>query len=236
MGCDIHLYVEKRVKDSWQSADKWTVDKYEKRLTVDFGDSFYHDRNYSLFAILADVRNGSGFAGVKIGEGFIPIHEPRGLPKDACAKVRKESERWDGDGHSHSFFTVQELFDYDWTQHTILIGWVSTFAYWKWKHWKAGNGEMPDEYSGAVSGGGVQHISTGQMDKLLAPYKTEFDRMSFNDVQKRIEHLGLWSHYCQIKVEMPYYKTVRRFWSDTIPRLLRLGKPEDVRIVFWFDN
>jgi hypothetical protein len=40
------------------------------------------DRSYNTFAMLADVRNGVGFAGVKTSDGFPVIHEPRGLPAD----------------------------------------------------------------------------------------------------------------------------------------------------------
>ena len=43
----------------------------------------YGDRNYNLFAILANVRNGTAFAGCKTGEGFNPISNPKGVPSDA---------------------------------------------------------------------------------------------------------------------------------------------------------
>lgn len=33
-----------------------------------------------------------------------------------------------------------------------------------------------------------------------------------------------------------YYEVASDFLSETLPRLWRLGQPEDVRIVFWFDN
>jgi hypothetical protein len=39
-------------------------------------------RNYDWFAILADVRNGRGFAGVSTGEGFNVTAMPKGLPDD----------------------------------------------------------------------------------------------------------------------------------------------------------
>ncbi len=39
-------------------------------------------RSYNTFAMLADVRNGRGFAGIKTSDGFPVIHEPRGLPSD----------------------------------------------------------------------------------------------------------------------------------------------------------
>jgi hypothetical protein len=39
-------------------------------------------RSYNTFAMLADVRNGHGFAGVKTSDGFPVIHAPRSLPDD----------------------------------------------------------------------------------------------------------------------------------------------------------
>lgn len=43
----------------------------------------FDNRNYDLFAALADVRNGVGFAGVKTGKAIEPIAMPRGIPDDA---------------------------------------------------------------------------------------------------------------------------------------------------------
>lgn len=91
MGCDIHFYVEKRINGIWQTADKWSADLDDDRPYVDYDDRFYRDRNYDLFGILADVRNGRGFAGVTTGEGFVPIAAPQGpsrrlLAGSACRK------------------------------------------------------------------------------------------------------------------------------------------------------
>jgi hypothetical protein len=71
------------------------------------------------------------------------------------------------------------------------------------------------------------------MDKLLEVHKNELEkRQGIPDA-----HLTeLQNTYCQVEWETPYYKAASDFWSSTIPKLLRLGKPEDVRIVFWFDN
>lgn len=53
----------------------------------------YHGRNYDVFAILADVRNGRGFAGIETGDGFVPIlgfgeAALRGLPDDLSPELR----------------------------------------------------------------------------------------------------------------------------------------------------
>jgi len=61
--------------------DRWR----EKRRRFEW----YGDRNYNAFAILADVRNGYGFAGCDTGDGFVPISTPKGFPDDMCEEVRK---------------------------------------------------------------------------------------------------------------------------------------------------
>ena len=48
----------------------------------DIPSNYAQDRHYQLFAVLAGVRNGTGFAGVVTGEPVKPIAEPRGYPKD----------------------------------------------------------------------------------------------------------------------------------------------------------
>lgn len=34
------------------------------------------------------------------------------MPEDACLFVKAESERWDGDGHTHSWLTLKEIKEY----------------------------------------------------------------------------------------------------------------------------
>lgn len=108
MGCDIHMFGEVRDKKTgkWVSTDVWKPSKYEDdegRLTIPYHQRIYTHRNYNLFAWLADVRNGTW------GEHIPPIADPKGLPEDASPEVANEAERWNGDGHSHSYFTLAEL-------------------------------------------------------------------------------------------------------------------------------
>lgn len=231
MGCDIHLYVEKKVDGVWVSADEWKSDE-DGRMIVPYEKEFYNDRNYDLFAILANVRNGRGFAGCYTGEGFNPIADPRGIPDDVCEAVKFEYDAWDGDGHSHSYFTVKELLEYDWTQKTKKSGWVSSVEFYNWMWFKRDKGEGPDSYSGGIFGGKIEKISAEEMEvRIKAIYKPNDHEESRLILKKEMCHV-----YCQISWEIQYSHECNWFWADTIPRLLHLGKPEDVRIVFWFDN
>lgn len=134
MGCDIHFYVEKwtssndydgpkdlsedrdqklnevlediPTKFRWVSADKWV--KEDGEWEIPYNSCYYSGRNYGLFSILADVRNGGNID---------PIDYERGIPDDASTGYLYKCNQWDGDGHSHSYFTLEELLNVDWSQY-----------------------------------------------------------------------------------------------------------------------
>src|SRR5689334_25156479 len=90
MGCDIHFYVEKHVGGRWVTADAWKPSEYGDYMDC---EEMYRDRCYNLFAILADVRNGYGFAGCETGKGFTVIAQPRGLPSDMSPELSEYAHR-----------------------------------------------------------------------------------------------------------------------------------------------
>src|SRR5688500_15176320 len=122
MGCDIHLFVEKKVGGRWHRWERTEEVKVDDAYAYTRNYYGYNDRNYDVFAMLADVRNGRGFAGVETGSRFNVIAAPKGIPPfeklelRPSGEVQEEIERWDGDGHSHSYLTLAELEAYDWTQ------------------------------------------------------------------------------------------------------------------------
>jgi hypothetical protein len=233
MGCDIHFYVEHKFEGRWETADTWKTEEYEGEPTYrSVPKPFYNGRNYDLFAILADVRNGHGFAGIKTGNGFVPIDQPRGFTSDVSANVRAASDRYGCDGHSHSWFTLAELLNADWTQTTHKQGWANLKNWAEW--WKA-RGTGPREYCGGVSGQDVKHITPDEMELLVkqrnaAPWK---DREAFQKQRAYTYALAEWeTTYAQAAGD--------EWWCRTIPALLGLaggiGNADKVRIVFFFDN
>ena len=214
MGCDIHFYVEERRNGVWVSADVWSPCEYEKgRMTLK--NELYGDRNYNLFAILANVRNGYGFAGVPTGSGFVPIAEPKGLPDDVSPEVKAESDRWNGDGHSHTWLTVREILDYDWNQKTMLSGVVDAE---NWRRWKAYG--KPTEYSGGCWGKDIRNVSESEMEGLVESLKGS----------PELENLRTTVHWAR------YYHECMGSFATAVFRALHKCAPEDVRFVFWFDN
>lgn len=112
MGCDIHNHIEylKTIngESKWICGDYFMVNPYYEE-GIDNEEKpfdlvgFCNNRNYGLFSILAGVRNYSDNK---------PIAEPKGSPKDLSKEVKEDIEYWGVDGHSHSYFTLKELLDY----------------------------------------------------------------------------------------------------------------------------
>ena len=96
MGTDIHCIVQAKTNNSWTALET---------------NSFL-DRHYLWFAVLANVRNGDGFAGTPYMTSPVPyIQEHRGYPDDF---ELPDGVEWLGD-HSFGYVTLQELLDYDWS-------------------------------------------------------------------------------------------------------------------------
>lgn len=196
MGCDIHDCTEVYENGHWEKADI----------------SSYSGRNYNLFAILANVRNGVGFANVKTGGGFNPIASPKGIPSDCCDEFRAWADDYGIDGHSHSYLTVQELLDYDWTQVTQQSGTVSEETYKTYLK----TGEEPDMWF-------YPFDSSGTVDE--------------EDYLQDPEHYA--GKQINMNWEVNYKDSAGPGWDKLFTAMQELAKehgPENVRMVFFFDN
>jgi hypothetical protein len=240
MGADIHLWVERfdSKTKKWVVMRKWPceycdgegqIDKWEDGKPVPgekrpcYGcdgkktsSRFWSQRSYYTFSILADVRNGSGFAGVRTGDGFVPIADPRGVPSDSSEDYLGEVTKWGFDGHSHSWLTLKEILDYNWDQVTTLHGTVDSTTYLKWR--VGGRTGFPEGYSGGVWGKNVKNVSNEEMDKLIDEGKATSD------------------HYTQVSWKVTYHECARGFLSRLELIKKKRIKPENIRLVFFFDN
>jgi len=220
MGCDIYFYVEVRKDGEWRHHDweaKYVMNVSEngyRDMNYDrlFDDPLYVGRKYALYAILADVCNGGGWAGVQDENGFNPISEPRGLPADVSAPVKKESDDWLSICHSHSYFTLAELKAYDWQQTVELHVGLTAEEYGVFK--KEGK---PSSWGGGAYGELARVLSNEEMGRAIESGTTEHA-------------------YTLVKWRETYADLCKRFVNETIPALEKLGEPDDVRIVFWFNN
>jgi len=323
MGCDIHPHVEIRRDGRWERLD-WrkrheTGEYYDPERRRDpkvdydklFEDPLYINRNYCLFSILADVRNGYGFAGCDTGDKFVPVAEPRDLPADVTAETlseyvyyvmdgtddevetrqeetgenlcsRERAEDWvrrdcsasvsekpyrsqidpsraavtGPDYHSASWVSVADLLAYDWNRTVKRRGWVDP---WNFELYRTRG--KPSNWSGGISGGSIEHVTNAWMARAIdsgeiqwvgdppgeddwdgRPYSTSLQRgMSGWDLKPGTVGGSIRDdlrprHYTNIEWTVTYRECVEKFLTATLPALQSLGSPEDVRLVFWFDN
>lgn len=267
MGTDIHLEVERLGEDGvwhWiEHPDRPCDDDYctdglynEKTPNAEmhgqphyrcdgtghYVEQFFDDRNYDVFAILADVRNGYGFAGCDTGDGFEPIAEPRGLPDDLGPEIRDALVRerrlsmadawgddwWDNPQridlgeHSFSWLTVAEILDYDWTRTTKKRGWVGAEQFEVFER-----DGRPTSWSGGVSGGSVEHVSNQEMRR----------RITDGSARRAATTAVLESrYYTCVEWEQPYTDSAARFLQVVQRDIVPLGDPDKVRLVFGFDS
>lgn len=242
MGTDIHLWAEirqSRAHSDGVSKSKWEAEwrtvghvfencyyRPEELATIswsedeggyEWGSPYsihpYENRNYDVFAILAGVRNGIGFAGVDLGNGFNPIAEPRGFPSDLSDYMKHKAEEV---VHTPSWLSLDELNAYDWSQTTKHCGWVDADQYQQFVR----DGK-PKERSGGVSGGSVRHVSNDQMQALI-------------DTESATDRV-----YTQVEWCEPYSVSAGEFYDKTLPKLREIREllnVIDLRIVFWFDS
>lgn len=82
MGCDIHLHTEVKVNGKWLHYGAPSIARW-----------------YSLFEKMAGVR----------GQQVNAIAAPKGLPDDISDLTALEFKRWEGDAHSMSWLSVEEI-------------------------------------------------------------------------------------------------------------------------------
>ncbi len=134
MGCDIHMYIERKMHinkvEKWFDISAYQRNPYFEQFQED-GESewnvfdFYKDRNYRLFELLAGVR----------GHASNAISLAKGLPEDVSDGIKKASDEYGADGHSHSHYLFSELLAIDWPKfndkYETLDVWVKALAYLK---------------------------------------------------------------------------------------------------------
>jgi hypothetical protein len=178
----------------------------------------YSGRNYDRFAVLADVRN---------HHGCNPIDHPRGVPDDASYNVRKENERWGMDGHSHSWFSLQELDAFNWD----AVAWREE-RFVGTRRFSADKDQYAPErhvFAHAIARHGVR-VGAARIGLLNILLDAEI-------VNPLVAKAELTHHHTQ-RVPVTY-KEALNWHDDCLPALRKLapkGDASKIRVVFWFDN
>jgi len=96
MGCDIHMFKEKKIDGKWLSVDTWVQDPDEYHPHVEVCQ-FDSERGYAFFTALAGVR----------GRG-VQLHFSD-MPPDVSPEVKAHYELyWGYDGHTPGHITKAE--------------------------------------------------------------------------------------------------------------------------------
>src|SRR5262245_4875573 len=118
MGCNIHIIIERK-----NEVGAW------ERVSSQSMPECFANRCYALFGILADVRNGTGFAGLVTGDSWPSIAPNRDLPEDATYKHGD----WLGD-HSFTWIGLGELRAFDWDG--VIRGQRGLVRFPVWQEWQ----------------------------------------------------------------------------------------------------
>lgn len=214
MGCDIHIVVERKREDgAWERV--WKKNYTDDDCNIEVAENTperFDGRNYDLFGILADVRNGHGFAGVATGSGWPSIAPARGIPDDSTLTHAERDDYTVGD-HSFTWVDLDELkaFDWDGTVATAF-GVVTREEYTRMQ--MAGE-TVPSAWCGGISGGGVLVVTPDELLKATAPIPFTHVQIAWKETAR--EGTGDWA-------------------GEVLPWLDSLADGQPLRLVFGFDS
>ena len=213
MGTDIHMIAEVRKNGKWETIldnifNGWT----DEKTCVP-----YQFRNYNLFAILANVRNGVGFGGCITGETLNYISLPKGYPDD----MDERSEEFLSYEHSGSWLTLKEIFDFNWLQEHRRAGYVSEDAY---KNCIMKN-LYPTDWCGDIYGKDIEKVSPKEMEDIILGQKSR-------DLNKRYYTFCYFNPMKYLEYAEDFLESMN-ILNSYVPEN---GSLDDVRIIFDFDS
>jgi hypothetical protein len=148
-----------------------------------------------------------------------------------------ENGIWLGD-HSFSWLTLRELKEYDYDQETMKCGVISEAQYIEHK----ATGELPNSWSGGVSGWAHETVSPDEMDKIIAGTRKREIRDPQSSclvprVAATLAPTGV-SYSVRIWWRVKYRDVARMILNEMIPAMEKVadGDLDSVRVVFGFDS
>lgn len=217
MGTDIHAFAELRGPGGWEPCYQRTLAEEGERQFLRFYCG--QERNYELFAVLAGVRR-------LTNDGFAPIRPPRGLPADLSPALRSVAESPHGLwGHNYTWLTLRELLEYPWQgmRRTIRLH-VDADGFREFQ--EHGRPERGHSIFCAESVCGTDP-EAGKRPILISNEEMARRLKQGEDTGRRVT---------EVAFEQPVAPYCHDFVVETLPLLGTLGKPDDVRIILWFDS
>lgn len=233
MGTDASALVEIQLGDTWMPAlmpiwpnpqhDPHSEDE-EKRQEYTLHPIIV--REYSLFSVLADVRNRTGRGFVTMQKKTLPtgeeievpydtddgghdplayIAEPRGVPDDATEPWK---ELFQAEGfHDHTWLTLQELIDGPWQQEVTVEGVLFEHDYLAYMK----DGILPSYAARGAGGDGVSTVSEEEyLDGKRGERATVVNaRWKGGTVQHRNHYFGVYLRIMMMIAPEDDYSRVR---------------------------
>lgn len=239
MGCDIHMYTERRVNGKWVHADpsvRSFSESNESRINihVPYQHQIYKGRNYLLFGVLAGVRTSE-----------CQKFEPKGFPEDASLIVREMYDQYGSDAHTPSYLTLKELESIDWNKECVPQTYNVTERQLKELEF------VLRVYEGESKGGFKSKVKCGQYDKemynanvydiyniIKTPWTSRVSAHYFPEYGKKYGKASR-EKLVEIEAATPIEYILEGFNRNVIFKLETWEPhtdPENIRIVFWFDN
>lgn len=244
MGTDIHVYTEYRNQETgeWhplyplQDNPYWNADDPDHEDGPEW-DMREHrlDRNYGLFAILADVRNGAGFAGVDTGDPIEPIDMPRGWPDDLSA----ESVQYVVPclEHTPTWFSLEELQRFDWDHHHQV------HRAWCRRSLSSWNGSHP--FTAGEKLLGYENPATFALAAQKAlnevGYEQAWDTLHLDMCGRSGEGQTDESRWRTVEWVTTFRESAGQEWFDFLDEIQKDAQngdiaPQDVRFIIYFDS
>jgi len=192
-------------------------------------DSWYSDRNYVVFAILGNVRNGHGFAGVYTHDPLPFISDGRGVPDDATPGALA----WLSSEHSATWCSLAEIMDYPWRAPIHRGGVITIQQYARLR----GTGDAPGNWCGGIDGRGIMTVTPRAADAILALHPLALTAGSeptspFRDDSEPIEGIR---YYVNYEWDTTLADTTQHFLDRMKMLAMEVGEHE-CRLIMDFDS
>lgn len=220
MGTAIEAYMETQAPNgTWSAAGRTNIHPYSDLFAAMAGLPRLMDYNFQ------PIR----------GVGIPPIAKARGFPANASAEV---TDAWDNDGHTPSYLTLADLQAYDMEQPCYTNGSWDTSLHAELKKWHF---KVPESTRKAQAQQLYNHLQGHGPAPELDGITVEQGLAILKRHQWLIEAGKLTPFQAMTLTFMGtiYASTVRQEVGDTLFDLMndmaKLGPPDKVRLVFWFD-
>lgn len=222
--------VEYRAGSEWCSADSWEPVEGRGMLQETINepaDPFYEGQNRALYAILSGRHNFSEFPTI--------VPQPRGLPDDLSEEAQIYVNWYRDEGQvfsSASWITLAEILSFDWDVPVELHVYANGQEFDAMSRSPLGKPGVVGEPAHAFKAAqldGDRYISQEEMARRVADVKSRYKEADWMKGFTKELH----TTYCHVTYTETYGEMAGWFFTEGVPRMRKLGAPEDVRCVFW---